>query len=75
MFDDGKAAHFLLSEEGIHQGDALVPALFSESLHSFLLDLQENHSSIQVLAYLDDMFLIGRLDGVLSSLNDVSSGL
>ena len=33
------------------------------------------HPSIRVLAYLDDMFLIGPLDYVLLGLNDVKSSL
>ena len=56
VFNDGKIAHILRSEEGIHQGDPLGPMLFSVALHPFLLGLQKNHSSTRVLAYLDDMF-------------------
>ena len=75
VFNDGHNAHLLLSQEGVHQGDPLGPMLFSTALHPFLLDLQMGHPSIRVLAYLDDMFLIGPLDDVLLGLNDVESSL
>ena len=75
VFNDGKIAHILRSEKGIHQGDPLGPMLFSVALHPFLLDLQKNHSSTRVLAYLDDMFFIGPMEDVLLCLNDAESSL
>ena len=75
VFNDGHNAHLLLSQEGVHQGDPLGTMLFSTALHPFLLDLQMGHPSIRVLAYLDNMFLIGPLNDVLLGLNDVESSL
>lgn len=75
VFNDGHNAHIMQSQEGVHQGDALGPMLFSVVLHPFLVDLQQSRASIRVLAYLDDMFLVGPLDDVLSSLDDSESSL
>lgn len=75
IFRNGNDVHVLSSQEGIHQGDPLGPILFSLALHPILLDLQSKHTTIQVLAYLDDMFLIGPLEDVLSALDDAQSNL
>ena len=75
VFNDGQDTHLLTSQEGVHQGDPLGPALFSVALHPFILGLQQNHPTIQVLAYLDDIFLVGPLEGVLSGLDDMKSDL
>ena len=75
VFNGGHDTHLLTSQEGVHQGDPLGPALFSVTLHPFILDVQRKHPTIQVLAYLDDIFLVGPLDGVLSGLDDMTSDL
>ena len=49
-------------------GRALGPALFSTAINSVLWQVQERYPSIQILAYLDDMFLIGLERDTLSAL-------
>ena len=49
----------LQSEVGVHQGDPLGPALFAMAIHPTLVYLQNTFSNIQILAYLDDVFLVG----------------
>ena len=63
----------LTSEEGVHQRDPLGPMLFSLGIQSLLCDVQSNHPSVTVLAYLDDVFLIGSLEEALASLDDLKS--
>ena len=58
-------SRYILSEEGVQQGDPLGPFLFALALHHFLL--KEINKSIKeigegiALAYLDDIGLIGEL--------------
>ena len=47
------------------------PALFSTGIHSVLSELQDLFPSVKVLAYLDDVFLVGLEDDVLSSLENL----
>ena len=49
----------LQSEVGVLQVDPLRPALFAMAIHPTLVDLQNTFSNIQILAYLDDVFLVG----------------
>ena len=57
----------LSSQEGIHQGDPLGPVLFSLGIQQTLVDLQSNFQAIRVLAYLDDVFLVGPAKHVLDA--------
>ena len=50
------------------KGIPLVLFFFSLTIHPLLLELQERHSSLQLLAYLDDVFLLGSLEDVLQPL-------
>ena len=59
--------HFKVFSEGI----SLVLFFFSLTIHPLLLDLQQRHSSVQVLAYLDDVFLLGSLEDVSPALDDL----
>ena len=63
------------SQERVHQGDPLGPALFSTAIHSYLSSLQEKNSEIKVLAYLNDVFLLGDASKVLSRFSDLKSCL
>ena len=49
----------LNSQQGVHQGDLLDPALFSTTIHPTLLEIQKENPKIRILAYLDDVFLLG----------------
>ncbi|XP_062498931.1 uncharacterized protein LOC134176271 [Corticium candelabrum] len=55
----GSSTVKISSQEGVHQGDPLGPVLFSIAIHPLLLKLQSNQAGIMVLAYLDDIFLLG----------------
>ena len=63
----------LSSEEGIHQGDPLGPALFSSAIHNILVSLQEQNQDVRVLAYLDDVFLLGPAEKVLATFSQLDS--
>ena len=39
----------------VHQGDPLGPALLSCAIHRVLLDIQDRHPAMVILAYLDDV--------------------
>lgn len=47
---------------GVVQGSALSPLLFSLVIHPALLKLQEKFPELAVLAYLDDICIIGDVD-------------
>lgn len=55
----------LSSEEGIHQGDPLGPVLVSIAVHQTLLYLQNDNPGVKILAYFDDVFLVGPANRVL----------
>ena len=63
----------LSSEEGIHQGDPLGPALFSSAIHNILVSLQEQNQDVRVRAYLDDVFLLGPAEKVLATFSQLDS--
>ena len=57
----------LSSEEGIHQEDPLGPVLFSLDIHNILTTIQCKFQDIVVLAYLDDVILVGSSLNVLDA--------
>ena len=67
----GNDTVILKSEEGVHQGDPLGPALFSLALQHPLLSLQEQHPDVVFLAYLDEVFLLGPAESILSAFDDM----
>ena len=54
----------LSSHEGVHQEDPLGSALFSIAMQPILEDLQSHHKEVTILAYLDDVYLLGSPDRV-----------
>ena len=71
VFMEGGTAVAISSEEGIHQGDPLGPALFATAIHPILRDLQERFQEIHILAYLDDVFLLGHPDKTLEAFQNL----
>ena len=51
--------HTVLSVTGVQQGDPLAPALFALGIHPALQDLAARFPGVHVMAYLDDIHLIG----------------
>ena len=70
----GNSTVSLSSQEGVHQGDPLGPALFSTAIHPVLLKVQSNHDDVTVLAYLDNIIILGLPDKIMSALR-ISSHL
>ncbi|XP_062500486.1 uncharacterized protein LOC134177725 [Corticium candelabrum] len=67
---EGKAV-VLSFEEGVHQGDPLGPVLFATSIHPVLVQIQNKNPQVQVLAYLDDVFVLGQEVNVLTAFNEL----
>ena len=63
------------SEEGVYQGDPLGPFLFALSMHSVINRLQKKHSNLTILAYLDDIFVVGYSQQYESVLTDLRNCL
>ena len=63
----------LSSEEGVHQGDPLGPVLFAVGIHDSISRLQESHPDVVVLAYLDDVFIIGLESSSLKAFDQLKS--
>ena len=59
------------SEEGVPQGDSLGPVLFAMAIQLVLAKMQKSHSQICVLAYLDDVCLLGGAKSVLAAFHDL----
>ena len=69
----GNSTVILSSQEGVHQGDPLGPVLFSIAIHPVLLDLQSAHRDVVVLAYLDDIFVLGPPSKAMLAFDDLKS--
>ena len=70
-YQQGDCTVIIPSEEGIHKGDPFGLAVFSTNIHSILTELQSSLPFVRVLAYLDDVFLVGLEEDVLSSLDSL----
>ncbi|KAL0208858.1 hypothetical protein P9112_011445 [Eukaryota sp. TZLM1-RC] len=54
--------NILSSSSGVKQGDPLEPLLFCLAIHPILLQIQEMFPSLKMIAYMDDVVLIGDLN-------------
>ncbi|KAL0223491.1 hypothetical protein P9112_002881 [Eukaryota sp. TZLM1-RC] len=52
----------LSSSSGVKQGDPLGPLLFCLAIHPILLQIREMFHSLKMIAYIDDVVLIGDLN-------------
>ena len=73
VFHQDNSSSVILSEEGIHQGDPLGPVLFSIGIQPLLMRLQDHNPNIKVLAYLDDVFVLGDPANVVPALDEIKS--
>ena len=71
LYFNGKSVSVIPSEEGVHQGDPLGPFLFALSIHPIINRLQKKHSNLTILAYLDDIFVVGYSQQYESVLTDL----
>ena len=71
VFMQGITPVTIESAEGVHQGDPLGPVLFATAIHSVLKDLQEMHPKVRILAYLDDVFVLGHPTDIQSAFQDL----
>ncbi|KAL0213741.1 hypothetical protein P9112_005925 [Eukaryota sp. TZLM1-RC] len=53
---------FLSLSSGVKKGDSLGPVLFCLTIHPILLQIQEMFPSLKMIAYMDDVVLIGDLN-------------
>ena len=68
IYNTGKRVARLSSSQGVHQGDPLGPALFSADIQPILSQMSLERSDVVILAYLDDIYVVGpanALDQVL----------
>ncbi|KAL0214093.1 hypothetical protein P9112_006277 [Eukaryota sp. TZLM1-RC] len=52
----------LKSSSGVKQGDPLGPSLFCLAIHKTLNIIKQKYPSIKIVAYMDDISLIGSFD-------------
>ena len=57
------------SESGVHQGDPLGSTLFALALHPIIMKVAESHSDVLILAYADNVFMIGKICSAIEMIN------
>ena len=60
------------SEQGVRQGCALGSLLFANATLRMLKDIRERCPLVEVLAYLDDVFLVGKTNDCLAALEQLT---
>ena len=75
VFASDSGVKLLSSEEGVNLGDPLGPALFALGMHDSICRLQADHPEVVVLAYLDDVFILGEESSALNLFESVKSSL
>ena len=58
------------SESGVHQGDPLGSTLFAFTLHPIIMKVAESHSDVLILAYADNVFMIGKISDLRGAISD-----
>ena len=59
IYNTGKGVARLSSSQGVHQGDPLGPALFSAAIQPIVSKMSLERSDVVILAYLDDIYVVG----------------
>ena len=73
LYFNGHNTCIIESQEGVHQGDPLRPALLV--IHPIICKAQETYAATTVLAYLDDIFIVGPGDQAENLLAEMKSDL
>lgn len=60
------------STAGVRQGMVLAPVLFSLGLHTVLYPIIQIYKKVKVIAYLDDVTVIGKHGNVQQFLNEAN---
>ena len=58
------------SESGVHQGDPLGSTLFAPALHPIIMKVADAHPDVHILAYADNVFMIGRISDLRGAISD-----
>lgn len=70
LYEDDKLVGKVSSTKGVRQGMVLAPLLFSLGLQTVMKPLIDKHKRISVIAYLDDITVVGKCNLVQAFLND-----
>ena len=57
------------SESGVHQGDPLGSTLFALALHPIIMKVADAHPDVLILAYADNVFMIGRISDLCGAIS------
>ena len=60
----------LNSESGVHQGDPLGSTLFALALHPIIMKVAEEHPGVLILAYADNVIMIGKISDLRGAVRD-----
>ena len=71
----GVEHHRLWSRSGVRQGDPCGPLFFALTIQPVLQSLQDNHPSVRVVAYLDDIVLQGPATALAPAYQFLRDGL
>ena len=58
------------SESGVHQGDPLGSTLFALALHPIIMKVAEAHPDVLILAYADNVIMIGKVSDLCGAVHD-----
>ncbi|MDO9013575.1 MAG: reverse transcriptase domain-containing protein, partial [Polynucleobacter sp.] len=64
----------IASREGVQQGDPLGPFLFCLGIQAILADLTVSHPECKILAYMDDISILGPPAAALRVFHDLQTG-
>ena len=67
----GRAVATIPSEQGVRQGCVLGSLLFASATMFMLTELKDQFAGVEVLAYLDDVILVGKYDRCLAALDQL----
>ena len=73
LYFNGHNTCIIESQKGVHQSDPLRPALLV--IHPIICKAQETYAATTVLAYLDDIFIVGPGDQAENLLAELMSDL